>query len=91
MKLDSLQLSAVAGAARCDDSLHGCAQVCFERRAKQAVPDEWAGSAAALRESKSADLAESGELCQDVVMFVGSQGALLGSVEVRRLPKSRRL
>ena len=61
-------------------------QVCLRRNGMQrALSDHWAGSAAGLRAREDADTAGEGRTVEDVVIFAGSQGALLWAVEVRYL------
>jgi len=61
-----------------------CMQVCLRRYGMQqrALSEHWAGSAAGLRAREDADMAGEGGTVEDDVIFVGSQGALLGAVEV---------
>ena len=50
--------------------------------AHKAEPEHWAAASAGLRAGGAADMAGSPGATQDVVMYAGSHGALLGAVEV---------
>jgi len=58
-------------------------QVCLRRYGMQqrALSEHWAGSAG-FRAREDAKMAGEGRTVEDDVIFVGSQGALLGVVEV---------
>lgn len=59
-------------------------QVCLRRYGVQrALSEHWPGSAAGLWAREDADTVGEGRAVEDDIIFVGSQGALLGAVEVR--------